>query len=117
MAQTRSGKRYCRREPAPAAPAAAPAIAAFVAAPSAAAAPAVPLAVDPSPPPPPPLLDLLERHPILFAQEVLARLPLVDRTSLTGAGLVWRDAVFLISIFPEGLLRAETPGAARIFIR
>jgi hypothetical protein len=57
----------------------------------------------------PPLLDLLERHPILFAQEVLARLAPADRASLAGVGLVWRDAVYLSSIFPDGLPRAETP--------
>ena len=65
--------------------------------------------------PPPPLLDLLERHPDLFALEVLARLPPADRAALAGACLVSRDAVFPRSIFPAGLSRAETPGAARVF--
>ena len=99
MSQTSSNKRQCRREPTPAAP----------------APPLVP-AEAPSPPPsPPPLLDLLERHPILFALEVLARLPTADRAALAGAGFVWRDAVYPRSVFPTGLPRAETPGAVRVF--
>jgi len=46
---------------------------------------------------------------------VLARLPPADRASLAGACLASRDAVFPRSVFPDGLSRAETPGAARVF--
>jgi hypothetical protein len=99
MSQTSSNKRQCRREPTPAAP----------------APPLVPAEAPPPPPPPPPLLDLIEKHPDLFTLEVLARLPHADHTALAGACLVSRDAEFPRSIFPTGLPRAETPGAARGF--
>ena len=91
MSDTPSSKRRCRRES------------------------VVPTAEDPVPSPTPPLLDLLERHPILFAQEVLARLAPTDRASLAGAGLVWRDVAYPRSMFPTGLPRAEMPGAVRVF--
>jgi hypothetical protein len=50
-----------------------------------------------------PLLDLLEKFPDLFHKEVLERLDPTARISLAGAGSVFRDVVFPISIFPLGL--------------
>ena len=112
MSQTPSGKRICRREPAPAPLAGA--------APAPARPPArVPVFKKFPPPtlPPPPLLDLLERFPDLFALELLAWLPPAARASLARAGRVWRDAVFPRDIFPKGLSRARKSGrgAVRIF--
>jgi len=66
----------------------------------------------------PPLLDLFERFPDLFEKYVLERLDPTTRASLARTGSACWDLVFPTSIFPFGLLHAETPpaaGAARVF--
>ena len=64
-----------------------------------------------------PLLDLLQRFPDLFLKEVLERLDSTARALLARTGSAFWDLVFPRSIFPSGLLGAETPaaGAARVF--
>ena len=118
MSQTPSVKRSCRREPTPA-PGPGP-LAGAAPAPDPARPPVRVPGFKKFPPPtlpPPPLLDLLERHPDLFAMELLARLPPAARTSFARAGRVCRDAVFPRFIFPNGLSRARNPGrgAVRVF--
>jgi hypothetical protein len=54
------------------------------------------------------LLALLERHADVFAQHVLARLAPEDRASLARVANVCRDAVYPMSVFPDGLLLATT---------
>jgi hypothetical protein len=59
------------------------------------------------------LLDLLERHPELFAAEVLGRLDPTACASLARAGSAFRDAVCLRSISRAGLpARVQTTGDA-----
>jgi len=65
--------------------------------------------------PSPLLARLLQELPEVLAAEVMPRLAPADRASLAGAGSVWRDAAYPRSVFPDGLPRAETPGAARVF--
>jgi hypothetical protein len=65
-----------------------------------------------------PLLDLLQRFPHLFDKYVLERLDPAARADLARTGSAFWDLVFPRSIFPLGLLHAETPaaaGAARVF--
>ena len=65
-----------------------------------------------------PLLDLLERFPDLFKQEVLGRLDPAARASVSRVSCAFNDAVFPASIFPSGPPRAGTTGdagAARVF--
>ena len=64
-----------------------------------------------------PLLDLQQRFPDLFLKKVLERLDPTARASLARTGNAFWDLVYPRSIFPLGLLRAETPaaGAARVF--
>ena len=67
---------------------------------------------------PPPLLDLLQRFPDLFEKFVLERLDPTARASLARTGSAFWDVMFPRSLFPLGLLHAETPplaGAARVF--
>jgi hypothetical protein len=54
---------------------------------------------------PTPLLDLAERHPVLFAVEVLQRLDPVDRTMLAQVGRPW------LAVLVSGLPRMPNQGS------
>ena len=65
---------------------------------------------------PSPLLGrLLQELPEVLAAEVMPLLPPADRASLAEVACAWRDAAYPGYVFPEGLPRAETPGAVRVF--
>jgi hypothetical protein len=65
---------------------------------------------------PSPLLGGLQQElPEVLAAEVMPLLLPADRSSLAAVACAWRDAAYPRHVFPEGLPRAETPGAVRVF--
>jgi hypothetical protein len=57
-----------------------------------------------------PLLDVLQRFPGIFHEEVLERLDPTARAALAASGSTFRETVYPRPICPVGLLRAQTTG-------